>query len=102
MNTNGEAHRDLALERVESNAAQGWNDAALSAIVDASRLGDFTSDDAWESLAKAGAPLTHEPRAMGAAMMRAKRMGLIVPTEFWRQSRRPETHARPVRVWRAV
>jgi hypothetical protein len=89
--------RESALEQVREHAHEPWFEEAL-AVVRALDHGDlFTSDLVWHSL-----PLTvttHEPRAMGALLRHASRLGLIRPTAQYRPSTRVACHARPVRVW---
>lgn len=57
----------------------------------------FTTDDLWLALEQAGVS-THEPRAMGAVVRRARQAGLITPAGYV-PSERPVCHGRPVRVW---
>lgn len=56
---------------------------------------DFTTDDVWPHVKTKGA----EPRAMGAAMLRAAREDLITSTSRFRESRARACHNRPKRVW---
>jgi len=88
--------RDEAIARVEEHAPIDWMEQARRTVL---RLSEgrafFTSDDVWEIL---GSP--PEPRALGAVMQRLSREGKIQATREWRQSVRPECHARPVRVWK--
>lgn len=89
----------LALERVERAAPADWKAAARDAIRRVARRGElFTSDDVWEALEAAGMPPPAEPRALGALMLGASRAGLIAPAGYT-PSRRPGTHAHPVRLW---
>ena len=61
----------------------------------------FTTDDVWLALQKVPDVATHEPRALGSMMRAAGKSGWIVPTDRYVNSRRPECHARPVKVWRS-
>jgi hypothetical protein len=94
--TNGKTLLDEAIKQVEINAAEDWlseADAAVD-ILAAARI-SFTTDDVWQKLTTK----THEPRAMGAVMLRAARDGLIKSTGQWAESNRPASHRRPLRVW---
>ena len=87
--------RDEAIARVDVSHETWIERIALPAI---KRLwGSFTTDDVWREIGDVAPP---EPRAMGAAMMRAKKAGLIRPTSEYRNSVRAECHARPVRIWK--
>lgn len=91
--------RDEAIAIVEENAGEEWNaeaDAALAFI--ASQHDLLTSDDIWEVLDSK----PHEPRAMGAVLRRGQAAGIITPTESWWLSKRPASHRRPIRVWKAT
>jgi hypothetical protein len=88
----GREARDRAIEQVAQSVPL-WINGAIEAI-GSIPSGLFTTDDVW---ARVGKP--PEPRAMGAAMTRARAMGICKPTDSWQQSARPECHARPVRVW---
>lgn len=88
--------RDEAIARVEEHAPPSWMEQARKTVLGLAECrAFFTSDDVWEIL---GAP--PEPRALGAVMQRLSREGRIQATQEWRQSVRPECHARPVRVWK--
>lgn len=92
--------RDEALHRALRNANDPWKSAAVAAIVRCSTIADtFTTDEVWAELHRSGYS-THEPRALGAVMKMVASDGLIEATPNWRQSIRPECHARPVRIWR--
>lgn len=87
--------RDEAIDRVERHAPVAWRVSALGAVRQiALRARAFTTDDIWDLV---GPP--PEPRAMGAVMRRAGRLGIARPTNRTQQSKRPECHARPLRVW---
>lgn len=91
--------RDESIKRAEEGASREWLDEAFSIIESLAQRGNkFTTDDVWPLLTVE----THEPRALGAVMSRAHRMGLIKPTYGWKQSTRPASHSRPLRVWEPV
>jgi len=96
--------REHALARVESNADTAWVETAAE-VVEQLRLrllpagGDgwasFTSDDVWPIL-DALPVETHERRALGPVIMRAKRAGLIRCTGHRPSVRR---HATMIPIW---
>lgn len=60
--------------------------------------GSFTGDDVWRAVPDGVRP--PEPRALGGAVRRARKLGLIESTETYRPSDRVECHGRPQLVWR--
>jgi len=102
MTTATEA-RDKAIARAATNTDPAWAAETMLIIKHiATNTFDFTTDDIWQALATTSLPTPHEPRALGALMIAAHRAGLIAPTDRYRQSQRPECHARPIRVWQAA
>jgi hypothetical protein len=94
--------RDEAIARVEANADQDWMIQATLVIELMSKVYDrFTTDDVWRELGRRDLTV-REPRAIGAAMKKAKGKGVIAPTGNYVPSARPESHCRPIRVWRSV
>lgn len=90
---------DAAIAEAEAHADERWFAQALAVVrVLALRGEPFTTDDVWARLERMETS-THEPRAMGAVMRRAKAAGLCRPTDDYRPSVRPEHHRGPVRVW---
>lgn len=105
-NGDGRLFRDEALARVERNAEPDWNDTVdyvIGTIADGGQGYRFTTDRVW-ALMKRDWPnvSTHERRAMGAAMTRAAKRGLIVKTDDYQPSTRSVCHARPIPVWRVL
>lgn len=100
-----EAHRRKteALRQVERNATDAFKQAAMRAVnaVRAERA-RFTADDVWVKLDGMNVPAPIEPRALGAVLQAAAKLGLIAPTGEWQESVRPQNHARPVRVWEVI
>lgn len=95
----GDEQPDAAIAEAEAHADERWFAQALAVVrVLAHRGEPFTTDDVWARLDRMGTS-THEPRAMGAVMRRAKTAGLCQPTDEYRPSVRPEHHRGPVRVW---
>jgi len=90
--------RDAAIEQVGDNASSWWMRQAIDAIRKCARENvEFTTDDVWK-LVDMSAGL--EPRAMGAAMSQAQKLGIVVPTDRYRNSAQVSCHGRPKRVWR--
>ena len=94
--------RDESIQQVEDNANKEWTDLVLQIIrqlaLDKSTL---TSDDVWNTLKNYPQVQTHQPSAMGAMFRRALSMELIVASEQFVLSKRPSSHARPIRVWQS-
>lgn len=94
---------DEAIARVEAHADRTWMDAAFGAVGALALIcATFTTDDVWAVLDKREVTPTHEPRAMGAVMRRAKRAGVCAASDSYIPSTRPESHGRPIRVWVAT
>lgn len=95
------AARNDALAEVEINAAEAFYETAQLTIALVARVRPtFIIDDVWA--ARSSWPATHDRRAMGAAMLQAKRDGLIMPTDDFRLTAQVLRHAAPVRVWRSL
>jgi hypothetical protein len=103
MTVNPELARELrnrAIKQADENANRLWKAAALTAIVSVAAEKDYlTTDDIWDAMPPEY--FTHEKRAMGAIMTRAKNLGFILPTSSFVKSGRPECHARPVMLWKS-
>lgn len=96
------AARDAALATVAAATPGAWRMSALDAIYHLARtVPAFTTDDVWELLHAQAVPAPPEARALGAIMREACSLGVIASTDGYRQSCRPQCHARPVRVWRS-
>ena len=94
--------RDHKIARARVHAGDEWTDTAIATIAAVSRrLPTFTAADVWDALDRDDVPPPTEPRAMGAAMQRAAREGIIRSTGDWRVTTRKECNGRPQCVWRA-
>lgn len=92
--------RDEAIGRVDHHADPVWKKQADFAIRSvATEHAEFSTDDVWQALHDLAVDMPHEPRALGAAMRRAAKDGIIAPTNRTVNSARPECHCRPVRIW---
>ena len=88
-----------ALVRVETNADDEWKTTALRAVGWlAMTQPRFTTDDVWAVLVDRE-EATHEPRALGPIMLRARKLGYITGTDDYVLSQRPECHRNPKKVW---
>ena len=95
--------RDKAIARVDRNTDPRWKTHANQAIEALCRLRrEFTADDVWDYLDAHQLDRPDEPRALGAILRSAAHQGLIAATDRYVNSERPECHARPVKVWRAI
>lgn len=98
-----EIARDEAIARVSRSHAD-WIPQALMAVRYIARArghgGTFTTDAVWAVLNGWGVGAPIEPRALGAAMRQASKLGLCEPTNLTSKSTRIDCHARPLRVWR--
>ena len=93
---------DRAVRRVEQHADPQWLAEALAALRSvAEKQALFTTDDVWDRLDLEGFGRIAEPRALGAVMRRAAKLGWVEPTDWTRPGRRKVAHGRPVRVWRS-
>jgi hypothetical protein len=99
----GSLAKQAAIRQVGVSADPVFKATCITLIRElCARQEELTADDVWIALERAGGTLTHEPRAMGAVMQYAARIGLIAATDRWQESALPQRHARPVRVWRAL
>lgn len=93
--------RDEAVTRVGDHADVEWVAHILDVIYCLAVSRDtITTDDVWDTVGEVAA--THEPRALGACMRQAARLGYIRVTDCYTPSARPACHARPVRVWESL
>lgn len=92
------AARDVGAQMAADSAHTSWRLAAEAAIRRLAGAGGlFTADDVHNAV---GGPPGHV-NAVGGLMIGAAKRGIIV-ADGYRQSSRPEAHARAVRTWRGV
>ncbi len=91
------------MARADANADPRWRHIFDGCVLAAARKrAELTSDDVLEELeALPEPPGTHNLSAIGAAMLRAEKMGLIVATEAVKRSQRKEKKGNLHRVWRS-
>ena len=94
-----------AIERVEANANRDWKDEAMEAIEwCAKQYPEFTASHVWFRLDAMRAEslieiTTHEPRAMGAMMLKALKERIVARTGRFEPSGRRTNHNRPMAIW---
>jgi hypothetical protein len=95
--------KEEAIDRVERHANPDWKLTVAKVIREVATLkAEFTTDDVWLRLKLYVNAATHEPRAMGAAMLRASKDGICQPLMRFEQSGRASCHNRPIRVWKSL
>ena len=104
MSNLGAELRDQAINQVQRNADADWFTEAVEAVRWISEITlYFTTDDVWEYLKMTSPELsTHDNRAMGAVMKFCQKKKFVEPTDDYWQSKRPQAHARPIRVWKSI
>lgn len=97
-----QAKRD-ALGRVEANAPMDWKTAARLAVIRVAQTrAEFIAADVADEIARCHPTAkTHEPRALGAVMRWAARVGMIEATGRVRPCGRASQHNTPVAIWRS-
>lgn len=85
------------------HAGQDWRQMAEIAVLTVARLRmTFTADDVWEYIVSHNLPQPPKRVALGAVICALSKRNVIHATGEWRNSARPETHTRPLRVWQAT
>lgn len=97
---------DDTLRALATHARRRWLDLVLSKVkVLAPKKSEFTTDDVWALLEADGAGASMrviDGRLMGAALLEAKKLRIVVLTDRVKKSVRRECHSRPIAVWRSV
>lgn len=87
-----------AILRAGAAANPEWRLVAFKAIERLAKRGaEFTADDIWAEIA--GKAETHEPRALGAMMKRAHKLGVIVATGEVAKTKKRGSHSHWQTVW---
>jgi len=89
--------RDTALIAVEASNQELVKDAIKHVQLAARNFTDFTTDDVFKPEQW---PFT-DPRAFGAVMQKAAKLGYITGTDRTRKSIQKRCHARPKKVWKS-
>lgn len=87
--------RDRAIDRAESHANTDFMEEALQAVRLVARTQPVLTTEDCYALVEAD---THEPRAWGAVMREAAKRGWVTAGPYV-ESRRKESHCRPMRSW---
>jgi hypothetical protein len=96
----GIADRDEAIERVNANADPEWKRHANIIVRELAQTRQpFTTDAVWRELIVRGIEGPHEPRAMGAIMIKLQKIGVIKALEDHRPSAWRLCHRRPKQLW---
>jgi hypothetical protein len=99
-----ERGQQLAAEGMDAairNAGKTWQEIATETVLTVGRLNlTFTADDVWAWFESHYLPQPPTRQALGSVLNQLSRSKQIVATGQWRNSARPETHTRPLRVWR--
>lgn len=95
----GRRRRDDGMRAASQNTVVGWKGLAERAIRELADSGrTFTAEDVRE---RAGRPLGSHDNAMGAAIGKAARAGIIEAVGYT-QAQRPEAAGRILRMWRGT
>ncbi len=90
------------MSRAKANASRDWQATAMAVLQAAAKARPYISaNDLWDGVDALGV-FTHENRASGPAMTKAKENGWIAPTDRWIKSSRPTRHHGDVRLWRSL
>ena len=101
-NKTAEQLRDEGLTKVEANANAEWCALVMDIIEQlANSQFKINSDEVWTELKRFPHIQTHQPSAMGAMFKKAQHLNYITPTDTFVVSKRPSSHARPIRVWQS-
>ena len=85
------------------HAGDTWRDQAETAVRTVARMRlTFTSDEVWDFMQSHNYPEPPNRSALGAVFKALGKAGVIRVTGEWRNSARPETHTRPLRVWQLI
>jgi hypothetical protein len=89
---------EKAIKKCERGSDAEWIASAIEAIeMVALEQEQFTADDIWRFVDP-----PREPSALGVALRRAAKAGVCKVSNEYRQSIRPSTHRRPLRVWHSL
>lgn len=96
-----------AIDQATQNANELWKGMMFQLVQDTAReLEFFTADDVFERLERipeSARPQTHDNRAFGGVMQRAKRAGYCeLADKKPRPSNRESLHSSPLSVWQSL
>ena len=94
---------DEGMTAAIKHAGTDWRICAEEAVRTVARLRiTFTSDEVWDYMNSHKLPEPPNRSALGAVFKALAKADVIRVTGEWRNSARPETHTRPLRVWQAI
>jgi hypothetical protein len=93
-----------AIERVDRAADKQWQEDMYESLVSvAGRMPEFTNDETVDEFDRLGfKSKTHDTRALGPVVLRARRAGMIEPTIRQATSKRRTHHNGLLRVWKSL
>lgn len=96
-----QARIQAGMQQADDNANERWKHIWDGCVLAAARrLHELTSDDVLEEFEKLKhAPGTHNLAAIGPAMKRAWKMGVLKPTDRVVRSTRPEKNGNRHNIW---
>lgn len=95
----GRARRDAAMA-VSEIGKDEWLELARQTVLEVARLQvEFTTDAIWEFGLRP--PPSGSSRALGPVMLWASKHGVIQRTDRTRATKKAESHAQPLRIWRS-
>lgn len=91
----------IGMKAADDHAKPEWKHVFDGCVLAAARrLRELTSDDVIAEMERLpNPPKTHNLSAIGAAMRRAKEMGILTGTDRTKRSERPEKHGNRQNVW---
>lgn len=90
-----------AINSADAGANETWKEAALKTVELLARSREIVTSDAVVTAMENLPVRTHEPRALGPIMLRARKMGLIEKTNEFIPTERDTAHGSPMRVWKS-
>ena len=100
--SDGEAGKQLGMQRVERNADPEWKQAAERAIYHYARHNqELTVNDMWAGVESLGLS-TPENRASGPVLLRCAKRGWIEKTDRVSKTNRASRNRGDVAVWRSL
>jgi hypothetical protein len=94
--------RDDAIKRVGENAETIWKRVALECIHEVALRQEFFVSDDVQKVLRCRPVQTHENRALGAMIMKARKLGWIESTGVYVQSAQKQCHANTVTRWKSL
>jgi hypothetical protein len=94
----GEIGKLEGITNAETGSGPDWQEQAIALVKKLAESHSYiVSDDLWVS----GLTEPGDSRALGAAMVTAKRRGYVTPTMMFVNTHQASRHKAPIRVWRS-